>query len=105
MCHGVGRGKKNGFFVAEDCHPQTISVIETRAKPLGIELHIGPVDSIDFDGRQSGTPDLSHAWAPPPALPVHTFLPTKPAEDVPAHAPPPTASGPPIFLRNCSFLK
>lgn len=63
------------------------------------------IDSIDFDGRQSGSPDLSHAWAPPPVLPVQTFLPTKSGEGVPAHPRPPTASGPPIFLRNCSFLK
>ncbi len=35
--------KKNGtnkFFVSEHCYPQTISLLETRAEPLGIELKI-----------------------------------------------------------------
>ncbi|MBL9150435.1 MAG: aminomethyl-transferring glycine dehydrogenase [Phycisphaerae bacterium] len=48
MCHSVvspGGGAdgsdKNVFFVAEDCHPQTIAVIETRAKHLGITIAIG----------------------------------------------------------------
>ena len=49
MCHRLARGKKNGFFVSSDCHPQTITVVEGRAKPLGIELHIGTVDKIDFE--------------------------------------------------------
>ncbi len=35
MCHGITRGKKLGFFVADDCHPQTIAVVRTRAEPLG----------------------------------------------------------------------
>jgi len=32
------RSKSNVFVVAGDCHPQTIEVIRTRAKPLGIEV-------------------------------------------------------------------
>ena len=43
MCWAITRRKKNGFFVASDCHPQTIAVVETRAKPLGIEVHVGPL--------------------------------------------------------------
>jgi glycine dehydrogenase len=35
--------ERKRFFVAEDCHPQTIAVMETRASGLGIELVIGPV--------------------------------------------------------------
>jgi glycine dehydrogenase len=31
------------FFVADDCHPQTIALLRTRAEPLGIRLTIGPV--------------------------------------------------------------
>src|SRR5438067_1716094 len=34
----AGRGPKNRFFVADNCHPQTIAVVRTRAKPLGIEI-------------------------------------------------------------------
>src|SRR3954471_1060400 len=32
------RSKSDVFIVAADCHPQTIEVIRTRAKPLGIEV-------------------------------------------------------------------
>ncbi len=32
------KSKSNVFLVAGDCHPQTIEVIRTRAKPLGIEI-------------------------------------------------------------------
>jgi len=47
MCHRVARGKKNTFFVADHCHPQTIAVVETRAEPLGIELRVGSLDELD----------------------------------------------------------
>lgn len=29
------------FFVADDCHPQTIAIVQTRARPLGIEVVVG----------------------------------------------------------------
>ena len=32
------RAKSNTFVIAGDCHPQTIEVIRTRAKPLGIDV-------------------------------------------------------------------
>ncbi|MFL5520921.1 MAG: glycine dehydrogenase (aminomethyl-transferring), partial [Gemmatimonadales bacterium] len=32
------KSKSNRFVVAGDCHPQTIEVIQTRAKPLGIDV-------------------------------------------------------------------
>ncbi|MDR3452340.1 MAG: aminomethyl-transferring glycine dehydrogenase [Rhodoferax sp.] len=35
------RAKSNTFIVAGDCHPQTIEVIQTRAKSLGIEVLVG----------------------------------------------------------------
>lgn len=41
----------NVFLVSSDCHPQTIAVIETRAKPLGIDIVIGkPEDLIQKEG-------------------------------------------------------
>ncbi|RZW57125.1 MAG: glycine dehydrogenase (aminomethyl-transferring) [Flavobacteriaceae bacterium] len=43
--------KKNDvlkFFVSEQMLPQTISVLKTRAIPLGIELEIGNTDEFDF---------------------------------------------------------
>jgi glycine dehydrogenase len=40
---------KNRFFVDEDIFPQTLDVIKTRSKPLGIELVIGKYTSIAFN--------------------------------------------------------
>src|SRR5438477_1526598 len=44
----AGRGPKNRFFVADNYHPQTISVVRTRAKPLGIEIvtTISPISNL-----------------------------------------------------------
>jgi len=50
MSLAITRHKKNAFFVADDCHPQTIEVVKGRAEPLQIELIVGPVDAIDLDG-------------------------------------------------------
>ncbi len=50
MCLAIDRTDKNIFFVADDCHPQTIAVLETRAEPLGVELRVGPADDGDFQG-------------------------------------------------------
>src|SRR5437773_6898277 len=48
MCLRIKADAKKGFFVAQDCHPQTIAVLQTRAQPFGITLHIGPPETIDF---------------------------------------------------------
>jgi glycine dehydrogenase len=50
MCHALVRGDRRRFFVADDCHPQTIAVVKTRAIPLGIDVHVGPPSSADFSG-------------------------------------------------------
>ncbi|HSV36307.1 MAG TPA: aminomethyl-transferring glycine dehydrogenase [Ramlibacter sp.] len=34
------KSRSNVFVVAGDCHPQTIEVVQTRAKPLGIEVRL-----------------------------------------------------------------
>jgi len=36
------------FFVSDDVLPQTLSVLKTRAIPIGIELIIGPAKEFDF---------------------------------------------------------
>ncbi len=38
MAKRAAKSKSNVFFVDENCHPQTIAVIRTRAEPLGIEV-------------------------------------------------------------------
>jgi glycine cleavage system P protein (glycine dehydrogenase) len=48
MCLRIKGDGKKGFFVAQDCHPQTIAVLQTRAQPYGLTLHIGPPEAINF---------------------------------------------------------
>ena len=38
----VGKSKSQVFFVADDVLPQTLEVVNTRAKPLGITVQVGP---------------------------------------------------------------
>jgi glycine dehydrogenase len=48
LCHNLSSGKRNAFFVAEDCHPQTIAVVQTRAAAIGIEVRVGDPAAVDF---------------------------------------------------------
>ncbi|WP_414752326.1 aminomethyl-transferring glycine dehydrogenase [Anabaena sp. CCY 9910] len=48
MSYGLSKNKANAYFVSHDCHPQTIDVLQTRAKPLGIEIIIGDHQTFDF---------------------------------------------------------
>jgi len=43
----VAKNKSNLFFVDEQCFPQTIDVLKTRAKNFGFELFIGDAATID----------------------------------------------------------
>ncbi|MFP6557486.1 aminomethyl-transferring glycine dehydrogenase [Paraburkholderia sp. B3] len=38
----TGKSKSNVFYVADDVLPQTLEVVKTRAKPIGIEVKVGP---------------------------------------------------------------
>jgi glycine dehydrogenase len=51
LCYhaATGRDSRNRFFVADNCHPQTIAVVRTRAKPLGIEIVTGNFSNFEFD--------------------------------------------------------
>ncbi|SHG81013.1 aminomethyl-transferring glycine dehydrogenase [Marivita hallyeonensis] len=49
MAQRVAKSKATAFFVDENCHPQNISVMKTRAAPLGIEVIVGDVDDMDPD--------------------------------------------------------
>ena len=42
LCHRLGRGESNRFFVADDVFPQTQDVVRTRAEALAIEIVTGP---------------------------------------------------------------
>jgi glycine dehydrogenase len=41
----VGQSKSNTLFVAEDVLPQTLEVLQTRARPLGIAVVTGPAEA------------------------------------------------------------
>ena len=50
LCHHAATDRsRNRFFVADNCHPQTIEVMRTRAKPLGIEIVTGDFADFSFD--------------------------------------------------------
>src|SRR5437870_10636485 len=48
LCHASVPDRKT-FFVADDCHPETIEVVRTRAKPLGIEVKTDNHARFKFD--------------------------------------------------------
>jgi len=41
MAHAVTDDDRNVFWVAADCHPQTIEVVRTRAGAVGVEVRVG----------------------------------------------------------------
>ncbi|OIP67557.1 MAG: glycine dehydrogenase (aminomethyl-transferring) [Oscillatoriales cyanobacterium CG2_30_40_61] len=48
LSYAVSKTKTKGFFVSQDCHPQTIDVVKTRAATLGIEVIIGDDHTFNF---------------------------------------------------------
>ncbi|MCB0342554.1 MAG: aminomethyl-transferring glycine dehydrogenase [Pseudobdellovibrionaceae bacterium] len=73
LCLNVQRKvDQKRFFVASDCLPQTIEVLQTRAEPLGIELCIAPPDQFDFSMGGFGVllqyPSLTGAVENPSAI-------------------------------------
>ena len=42
------------FLVSDRCLPQTIDVLRTRAEPLEIDLHVGPMEAMAFEPRVFG---------------------------------------------------
>ncbi|MDQ3260648.1 MAG: aminomethyl-transferring glycine dehydrogenase, partial [Pseudomonadota bacterium] len=41
MCLRLAESGCRAFFVSQDCHPQTIAVVRTRAEAIGVEIIIG----------------------------------------------------------------
>jgi len=57
LAHRVKLGDSHDtstFFVSEKCHPQTIDIVRTRAKPLNIEVIIGDHRAFTFRDRTFG---------------------------------------------------
>lgn len=52
MCYALRKNRDaNAIFVSENCHPQTIDVIRTRAEPLGIEVSVCSEAQFDFAAK------------------------------------------------------
>lgn len=52
MCYGLRKGNKtkaNAIFVSNECFPQTIDVIRTRANPHNIEVIVGDFKTFDLN--------------------------------------------------------
>ena len=59
MLHGLRSREaaeqgKSSFFVSHECFPQTIELLKTRAKPLGIELVIGDFKTVTLNDTLYG---------------------------------------------------
>ncbi|MCG3119893.1 MAG: Glycine dehydrogenase (decarboxylating) [bacterium] len=55
MFYGVKKQPANAqFFVADSCHPQTISVVQTRAQALGIEVVVENYREFKFNEKVFG---------------------------------------------------
>ncbi|WP_322549269.1 aminomethyl-transferring glycine dehydrogenase [Flavobacterium psychraquaticum] len=48
------KNKVNKFFVSEEILPQTLSVLQTRSTPIGVELVIGNHETFDFSSEFFG---------------------------------------------------
>ncbi len=51
MSHRVSKSKSDTYFVDADCHPQTIEVVRTRARALGLEVVVGSAEG-ELSGHQ-----------------------------------------------------
>eukprot|EP01026_Neomeris_dumetosa_P003920 TRINITY_DN1104_c0_g1_i2.p1 TRINITY_DN1104_c0_g1~~TRINITY_DN1104_c0_g1_i2.p1 ORF type:complete len:1060 (-),score=183.43 TRINITY_DN1104_c0_g1_i2:273-2987(-) len=49
MCSALARGKKVKFLVSNKCHPQTISVCQTRADGLGLKVEVSDESAFVMD--------------------------------------------------------
>ena len=47
MAQRVAKSKSRAFFIDENCHPQNIAVMKTRAQPLDIECIVGAPEDLD----------------------------------------------------------
>jgi glycine dehydrogenase len=50
MCRALTDEDRPAFWVAEDCHPQTLAVVRTRAEAIGVEVRVGRPEALDLDG-------------------------------------------------------
>ena len=49
MAHRISKSKAEAFFVDAGCHPQTIAVVQTRARPLDIKVIVASPDELNAE--------------------------------------------------------
>ncbi|MFN3409101.1 MAG: aminomethyl-transferring glycine dehydrogenase [Limisphaerales bacterium] len=55
LCHRVKADEnRNTFLIADNCHPQNIEVVQTRARALGIETVVGKPEEFTFTAQTCG---------------------------------------------------
>ena len=47
--HAKGSATRNRYLIAADCHPQTIAVVEARARARGVDVVVQPAQEFVFD--------------------------------------------------------
>lgn len=63
MSFNVGQRRHRGedrraFFVADNCHPQTLSVVETRAEAIGVRVIVGSLADLAAKAEGAGAKEL-----------------------------------------------
>jgi glycine dehydrogenase len=51
MCFSLKNQKKKKFFVDSRCHPQNVSLVQTRGEALGLTIEVGDVNAKDVKDR------------------------------------------------------
>ncbi|KAJ7547675.1 hypothetical protein O6H91_08G098100 [Diphasiastrum complanatum] len=51
MCSSIAKGVKPTFFIANNCHPQTIDVCQTRAGGLGLKVVVADPKNFDYSSK------------------------------------------------------
>ena len=51
MAERISKSKKKSFFIDENCHPQNIAVMQTRALPLGIDITVGNPEELEANNH------------------------------------------------------
>ena len=54
LCVQQSSGKRRVFIVADDCHPQTIEVVQTRGRSMGVEIRVASPDAFELGDDIAG---------------------------------------------------
>jgi glycine dehydrogenase len=54
LCVQQTGGSRRTFLVADDCHPQTIEVVQTRGQSMGVEITVSPAKSFQITDQVAG---------------------------------------------------